>query len=721
MTARARLPLVLALGAATLAAAVAPTPAPAQVMAETAAEKAAHGPLWLDDTYSKRALGWVAKERARTLKTLKADRRFAALQKDAETVLTDASRLHEVDLMAGAAYEYWQDREHPLGLWRRTSVEAYFAGAPVWETVIDVDALGKAEGRKWIFAGASCRGRRCLVRMSDNGKDAAFVREFDLDTKTFVEGGFQIPESKSRAWWYDDDTLLVAPVLGPETVNESGFPKTLRLWDRGAPMAATKPLFEIGDRDGSLSASLLQAAGVKGFVAARHLDFNSREYSLVLEDGSRTPLPLPKLADFTGMHEGRLLLRLNAPWTPAGTTTQLPSGALVAVPLEPLLKQQRVDQAEALYSPSPEVGVRQVIADGQKLFLALSRNYRTAVVELSRDPAGVWRTREVPVESDRFIQLLGVRDGRLLLKVESPITPEKLVLADPQTGAATTLYERAPAFDAAGLKAELFETRSRDGTPIAYTVIQAADIKVDGTNPTLVYGYGGYDVGVTPRYEPVFGKLWVERGGVYVHAYLRGGGEKGPDWHRGAMRKNRQQPYDDMAAVLEDLQRRKITSPAHTGIMGRSNGGLMVATVMEQRPELMNAVVVGGPLIDMLNFHELPPGASWTAEYGDPRDPDMRAFLQTYSPMQNLRKDANYPVPLIITSTDDDRVLPGHARRFSARMSEMGHDNLYFEDQQGGHYWELAGGPAPGDWRLRAIARAVEFTYLWRQLGGSAK
>jgi prolyl oligopeptidase len=353
-----------------------------------------------------------------------------------------------------------------------------------------------------------------------------------------------------------------------------------------------------------------------------------------------------------------------------------------------------------------------------RLFVELYRNYRSAIVELTSSGSG-WTARTVPLEKDRFLSLLDTHDGKLFVKVEAPLVPEKLVLADAQTGAATVLYQRKAAFDTRNLVAELRQTQSRDGTPISYTLIRRKDLKRDGTNPTLVYGYGGYDVAVTPRYEPIFGKLWLQKGGTYVHAYLRGGGENGPDWHRGPMRKNRQQPYDDMAAVLEDLQRSRVSSPQHIGIMGRSNGGLMTAVMMEQRPELMNAVVVGGPLIDMLNFHELAPGASWTAEYGDPRDPDMRAFLATYSPMQNIRTGVRYPKPLIITSLDDDRVLPGHARRFAARLTEAGHDNYYFEDQQGGHYWELAGGPAPGDWRLRSVARAVEFAYLWQQLRSS--
>ncbi|MBW3618316.1 MAG: prolyl oligopeptidase family serine peptidase [Proteobacteria bacterium] len=678
-------------------------------------EAGLHGPAWLDEAHGRRALRWVAAQNRQTLNELRADPQFERLRAGAAAVLTDPGRIPEARIMAGAAYEYRQDRDRPLGVWRRTDTRAYFAGAPVWETVLDLDQLSKAEGRQWLFAGAACQERRCLVRLSDKGKDAGVTREFDLDAKAFVQGGFLIPESKARAWWYDRDTLLVAPVLEADSVNESGLPRTVRLWRRGTPLRSAKTLFTGERSDAGLSVSLIRAAGVEGFVVARHPDFFRREYSLVRLDGTRRPLALPPLAEMLGVHEGRLLMRLNAPWG-AANQPPLPAGVVAAAPLEPLLRERRIGTLEAIYQPAEGEAVRGAASAPGKLYLELLRNYRSAIVEAAPSPAGEWRARTVPLAADGFVSLLGLEQGRLFLKAESPISPEKLLLADPVTGEARVLYARPPAFDPTGLTMQLFEARSRDGTRVAYTVVHRGVLKLDGRNPTLVYGYGGFDVAVTPRYEPIFGKLWVEPGGVYVHAYIRGGGERGPDWHRGAQGVNRQQPYDDMIAVLQDLHARKVASPTTTGIMGRSNGGLMTAVVMEQRPDLMNAVVTGGPLIDMLNYHALPPGASWIAEYGDPRDPKMRGVLATYSPMQKLAKAGPYPPPLIITSTDDDRVAPGHARRFSARMSALGHKNYYFEDRQGGHYWELAGGPGPGDWRLRSVARAVEFTYLWRRL-----
>lgn len=679
-----------------------------------------HGPAWLNQN-SSRTLQWVEEKRRSTLDRLRASPNFEALQSDAVAVLTDDSRIEDVTFIGDDVYQYHQERERPLGVWRRTSKQSYVAGKPSWTVVLDLDALSAAEKHKWFFAGASCRERRCLVRLSENGKDANDTREFDLDQLRFVPGGFRIPNSKSRAWWYDADTLLVSPVLGPDSVNNWDVPKTLRVWHRGSDLARTKPIFSIDDNDAMLSVSFIRAAGSNAFVVARHVDFERREYRLMTLDGASRPISLPPYASVMGVHAGKLLLRPNEAWQPEGAGQSFAAGTLVAVPLAPIMQDAKVTDAELIFTPSGNDAVRGTVSGRDRLFVELLHDGFSRVVELRSDDQGQTRERLLPFNSPRFLSDISFVDGKLLAREEAPLIPERLILFDPDNGATTTLAQRKPQFETANLVSEQFRTVSRDGTTITYLITHRRNMPLNGSTPTLVYGYGGYDVAVTPRYEPIFGKLWLERGGAYVQAYLRGGGEFRAPWHRGAMRKNRQQPFDDMEAVLADLSRRGVATPAHLGIMGRSNGGLMVATVMEQKPELMNAVVIGGPLIDMLDFHELSPGGTWLAEYGDPRDPDMRSFLRRYSPMQNIAgPDVHYPVPLIITATDDDRVLPGHARRFSYRLTALGHDNIYYEDAQGGHYWELAGGPPPGDWRLRSLARAVEFTYLWDRLGPKA-
>ncbi|MDK2759418.1 MAG: prolyl oligopeptidase family serine peptidase [Blastomonas fulva] len=689
------------------------TPAAAQ----TAADGEVHGPAYLDNSYGTKALDWVKREHGATLKTLQADPAFDVFRQEAAEVLTTPDRLEGLRMTPGFMTQYWQDRNSPMGVWRRSPQAAWLAGKPEWQTLIDFDALGQKEGRRWIFGGASCRANgHCLVQLSDNGKDAAEIREFDLATANFVTDGFRLPEGKHRLWWYDDDTVLVAPVLGRSSLNASLFPKTLRVWKRGEQIARTKPIFTINDHDASLSVTLIKAAGSPKFVAVRGVDFERQEFWLMDLAGTSTRLPLPELADSYGVHDGRLLLRPEVDWTPLPGGQTFAAGSLVGIDLAALIERAEIAVPVLLYMPSGDDAVRGVVTAGNRLFVELLHDGYSRIEELATDAPGL-RPRLVPLADDRFVSILGTADGKILVQEESPLTPATISLVDPDTGAQQQIYQRAAAFDARNLVTNRYHAVSADGTRISYTVMHKSDLAFDGQTPTLVYGYGGYDVAVTPRYEPIFGKLWLEKGGVYIHANLRGGGEHGPAWHRATMREGHPLAFDDMEAVLRDVHRRKISSPAFTGIIGRSNGGLLVAAVMQRQPELMNAVVVGGPLIDMLDFHRLPPGGSWLAEYGDPDVAADRAFLRTYSPMQTIAgPETRYPVPLIITATDDDRVLPGHARRYAERLRQQGHASLYFEDDQGGHYWELAGGPAPGDWRRRSVARAAEFTYLWQQL-----
>lgn len=682
-----------------------------------ASEPEEHGPAWLDE-HSARTIKWIEAQDSRTLGQLRQDPRFATFEAAAADILTDPARFVPVTFIGEHAYQYWQTRESPFGIWRRTPRSAYLAGTPSWETVIDVQALATAEHQRFLFAGADCHERRCLISLSRAGKDAVEQREFDLDTKKFVRNGFHVPESKTETSWYDADTLLVAPAFDRAEMNEGLMPRTLKVWRRGSPLGSARKIFEGADSDSGVGAMLIKAAGTDNFLVVRHRDFERRDYELMSLDGRSRPLALPEAAMFLGSHNGKLLIRPEMDWTSEGGVV-VPRGSLAAIDLGPMMRDAKISSVEVLYTPSGDDAIRGTHSGDGRLFVELLHGYASRIIELSARAPGGWQARTIPLPGGRYMQIVDFSAGHLVLHEQSPLLPDRVVQIEPQSGKETqVLFERRPSFDSSNLMTEYNQVRSSDGTLITYSVTRPRDLAFNHSAATLVYAYGGYDVPLTPRYEPLFGKLWMERGGVYVHAYLRGGGEHGPDWHWSVMRENRPLVYDDMAAVLRDLQNRAITQPSHTGIMGRSNGGLMTAAVMERYPELMNAVVVGGPLTDMLNFIEFPPGSTWTAEYGDPRNKDAREFLRTYSPMQNIAPaSTHYPTALIITSTDDDRVLPGQARRFSALLEEKGHPDLYFEDAQGGHYWELAGGPAPGDWRLRATARAVEYTYLWRQLG----
>lgn len=674
---------------------------------------------WLDESFGDRALNWVGGQNVMTLERLGNDPRMETYRSEAEDILTHPGRIPYGNIMGDHIYNYWQDRENIFGLWRRSPLPAYLSGSPEWETLLDLDALSRREGKEWFFHGAQCRAEasgRCLVRIAHKSQDTSEIREFDLATKGFVEGGFTLPEGKSRIWWESDDTVIVAANTGAGSLNESDFPKILRRWTRGTPVETAEVLFETEDGDAGVNAAFIGSAGSGTLLAVRSKTFSEREYWMISPGREPLRLPLPNSFYFQGVLGDQVLMRLNRDWHLAEHQETLPSGALIGVPLLPLLEKGEIGKPTLYYQPSEKVAIMKTVVVDGKIYLELLDNYRSRIVEIEPSERG-WVPRHIPLGDDNFIALLGAYEKTLLLQTQSLLNPERLLSFDLTNHTSREIFAMPEQFDSRNFVTELLSTTSKDGTPVSYTIMHHRDVEMDGSNPTLVYGYGGFDVSITPRYEPVFGKLWLEKGGIYVHAYLRGGGEFGPAGHFGAQLENRQQPYDDMAAIIQDVQARGFTSAKYTGIMGRSNGGLMVAVVMEQQPELMNAVVIGGPLIDMLHYQELPPGASWTGEYGDPREPAIRKFIETYSPQQNLKREVRYPTPLIITSTWDDRVLPGHARRFAAKLKAYDNDVLYFEDVQGGHYWELAGGPPPGDWRLRSIARAIEFTYLARRLG----
>lgn len=673
---------------------------------------------WLDENTSPRALAWVRDANEKTLDVLAADPRFDVFEREAAAVLTAPDRLPDIRIRGDFVYNYWQDETHVFGLWRRAPYDGFIAGAPAWETLIDLDALSAEENREWILQGADFApglSDRVLVRLSHKGQDAFVLREFDLAQKVFVADGFALPESKSRVWWKDEDALILASALDGAPKTEAGAPQTLAIWRRGAPPEdAAAPYFKASFTDFTVTPAFVGMTG-DNHAVAQATDFFTRDYWLRDSQGVLHPLPLPSKMEPLGRYEDGLVLLLKQDWAPGDAAFQ--RGDLVTVAAQGLFERRAVEEARLLYRPAPDEEVRDLRVLGGVIHLNLLKSLRGRVIALDATADG-YAARLVDSFDDGFIRFGPTTpDGNGVLAVyEGPLAPPALYRLAGGSGEKTLIARQSPAFEQDGLVEEIRYVRSADGTQIPYTLIFQEGMERDGARPALVYGYGGFEVSVTPRYEPVFGKLWLEKGGVYVHAHLRGGGEFGPKWHHAPMLDQRPRAYEDMAAVLKDLHETGISAPAHTGIMGRSNGGLMVAAVMVRDAGLMNAVVVGGPLIDMLRYDKIGPGASWVAEYGDPDIPDQRSYIAGYSPIQNLDPEASYPAPLVITSTYDDRVWPGHARRFAAQMQAMGHYALYYEDDAGGHYWELAGGPAPGDWRKRATARAVEFVYLARAL-----
>ena len=672
--------------------------------------------LWLEDVQSERALAWVRERNALTEKRLLAQPGFEPTERAIREVLDSREQIPSVSRRGDWFYNLWRDAEHPRGLWRRTTLAEYRKAKPAWETVIDIDALGQAEKENWVWAGATCLGpdyRRCLVSLSRGGADASVVREFDTVDKRFVAGGFQLPEAKSSVDWLDIDTVYVGTDFGPGSLTDSGYPRIVKRWKRGQPLAEAVTVFEAPRQDVYAWVSVDHTPGFERTTFGRATSFYSNQQFL-LQGEKQLPIDKPADAKLAFWRE-HLLLELRSDWTVGGKTW--PRGALLVANAAGYLKGER--QFTALFTPSATRSLEDYTATRSRLVLNVLDNVASRLEEWQLQ-SSTWQKREVKAPYPGRLSAQALHDPLLaqdtlaesyLLNAADFLQPDSLQLGRTGSDERQHLKSRPTFFDASGMRAEQRFATSKDGTRIPYFVIWPKGAKADGQNPTLLYGYGGFEVAQTPFYSGSMGRVWAAKGGVFVLANIRGGGEFGPGWHQAAVGAHKQKSYDDFAAVAEDLIAARITSPAKLGIQGGSNGGLLVGAVMLQRPELFNAVVCQVPLLDMRRYHQLLAGASWMAEYGNPDKPEEWAFISRYSPYQNVKSGVKLPAVLFTTSTRDDRVHPGHARKMAARMLEQGHAPLYWENIEGGH-----GGAA--DNAQRARMSALEYTFLWQQLGG---
>jgi len=702
--------IALALGAAATAAlavgAVAQAALPGMPSSLTPeAVKAADPFIWLEEVRGERAMKWVEERNADAKQDLEADPRFERYRQQAFDILSATDRTPIPAFIDGQIYNFWQDAQNPKGLWRRASLDSYRSGKPEWETVLDIGALAKSEGRDWVWKGARCLGteeRYCLVNLSDGGKDAVEVREYDTRTKAFVSGGFRLPEGKHRLDWLDKDTLMVATDFGPGTLTESGYPYIIRTLKRGQTLAQAGELFRGDAKDGGYGVfpEAMRGPGgrVEAVALARPLDtFRSETYLVV--GGKPVKTILPERVATYGVLQGKLVMVIAEDWTFAGQTYK--AGSLLAAPLDRLtvagggapIARSKVLVFEPNARQSIVAGIANyastvLITEG-RIVASLYDNVRGQVAVFTPTADG-WTKSAIPVPENSTVNLIDSQRSseRVFYSVEGFVTPSTLMLADAAAGKADTVRVSPARFDASRFTVDQFEATSSDGTKIPYFVVRAKAMKLDGQNPTILFGYGGFEVSKPPAYIAEMGKLWLENGGVFVNANIRGGGEFGPAWHQSVLRDKRQLAFDDFTAVAKDLIVRKITSPKRLGIYGRSNGGVLTSVAITQNPQLFNAAVIESPLIDMLRYHELPAGASWIGEYGDPRIPADAAFIAKYSAYQNARPGAGYPRVYITTNTGDDRVHPGHARKFAARLIQYGYDPIYFEDTSGGHSYD---------------------------------
>ncbi len=658
--------------------------------------RAADDHLALEEVDGAEAKAFVAASNEKALSALTGDRRYESFRQQAEAILTATDRIPSVSFLGEGLGNFWQDAANPKGVWRRTALDSYRTAQPRWETLLDIDALAKAEGRDWVFKGANCLApdeTRCLINLSDGGKDAVVVREFDLTTKRFVDGGFVIPEGKHRLTWLDRDTLLIATDFGPGTMTESGYPFIVKSLKRGHPLAHATEVYRGQQSDGGYGVSPMvfrdKAGAVEAVLFSRPLDtFRSEIWELV--DGKPVKLNLPERVSVEGVIGDRLVFSNEQDWSLLGRDYK--AGSLLAFCLPCLHPQTSGDivitnGAPVIFAPSERQSIGSVQVMEDRVVVAINDNVvgRLAVFQ-NRGEWG-WPRTDIAVPANSAVGLgdSSKSKGQVFVSTQGFLTPPTLSLADVSTGALTELKSAPAKFDASTHVVEQFEATSTDGTKIPYFVTRPKDLALDGTGATILFGYGGFQASFPPAYKPEMGKLWLENGGVFVQANIRGGGEFGPGWHQAALRENRQRAFDDFAAVARDLEQRRITSPRHLGIYGRSNGGVLTSVSITQHPELFNAAVIESPLIDMLRYQDLPAGASWIGEYGDPRIPGDAAFIARYSAYQQLRPEAKYPRVYITTNTRDDRVHPGHARKFAARLGDQGHDHLYFEDTAGGH------------------------------------
>jgi prolyl oligopeptidase len=672
--------------------------------------------LWLEEVQGEKALAWVRERNAVSRRQLEAHPRFAAMRERFVEILNSRDRIPYVTRHGDWYYNLWRDDKNKRGLWRRTTLDEYRKPLPAWETVLNLDALAARESENWVWARASCFApsyRRCLLALSRGGADAVVMREFDTVDKRFIDGGFALPEAKSDVTWIDEDTLYVGTDFGPGSLTESGYPRIIKRWRRGQPLVDAVTVFEGETKDVAASVTVDRTPGFERTVFERSLDFyNSRQF-LLAPDGTTAEIDKPRDTSVNFRRE-HVLLELRSDWK-VGNALH-PRGSLLVADAQAYLGGQR--RLTTLFTPTATRSLAGYTVTRTRIVLNVLDNVASRLEEWHR-AGGRWLRRDVKAPFPGTLGVSGVHDP-LLARDTLPehyamtyvdfLTPDSLWLARTGTDQRERLKSRPAFFDSTGMRVEQRFASSKDGARVPYFVVWPKGASADGTHPTLLYGYGGFEQSMQPWYSAGYGNAWYAHGGVLVVANIRGGGEFGPGWHQAAIKANKQKSYDDFIAVAEDLIATKVTSARHLGIEGGSNGGLLVGAVMLQRPELFNAVVCQVPLLDMKRYHKLLAGASWMAEYGNPDDPADWATIATYSPYQNVKPQHKLPKVLFTTSTRDDRVHPGHARKMAARMLEQGHELLYYENIEGGH-----GGAA--DNFQRADIMALEFAFLWQQLG----
>jgi prolyl oligopeptidase len=665
---------------------------------------------WLEDIHGARALAWVAQQNVRTAAVLETDPHYELFRREALAIFTAKDRIPYPGFLADGVDNIWQDATHSHGLWRRTGFTSYATPEPLWDGLLDLDKLSKAEGKSWFWKGATClrpAERDCLVQLSNGGGDAVRVREFDTETKSFVEGGFDFPVGKQYVDWLDHDTLVVGRDWSGSgaDLTKSGYPYVLKMVKRGQPVDRARTIFRGAPTDVWAQPRVLLApdGAVRAIIIEKGLSFFEQDFYL-LTDAGPVKLPLPPKTTLHAYVHDQLTFTIQQDW--AG----FKAGALLAYNLADLKSAPATARPTLILQPSPSQAIDAVRATRNRLIVQLLDKVQGAI-EVYDLKDGVWSHVQLPFPPNATLAVRAASDDsdRLFITSEGFLDPTALWSADAATGRVEKIKALPARFDASKDRVEQRFATSADGTRIPYFLVAPKTMAPNGATPVQMFGYGGFQLSETPAYKPEMGKLWLERGGAYVVANIRGGGEFGPAWHDAALREHRQRAFDDFAAVAKDLIATGVTSPPHLGIYGRSNGGVLMSVSMTQHPELFGAIVIESPLIDMLRYSHLSAGASWIGEYGDPDVAADRTFIAKYSAYQLLKPGVKYPEPYITTNTEDDRVHPSHARKFAAKLQSLGDPYLYYENTFGGHANDA-------DPELNARRWARHYVYLSQKL-----
>ncbi len=664
--------------------------------------------LWLEEVEGKKAMDFVIDQNKKTYEKFSQDSIYKSIYSKTLEILNSTDRIAFPSIIGNHIYNFWQDKEHVRGIWRRTTKESYLSNNPVWETLLDIDALALKDGVKWVYKGSNGlypNYNRFIINLSNGGGDAVEIREFDVTTKSFIKGGFYIPEAKGDASYLDENTLIVSTDFGEGTMTTSGYANQVKIWKRGTLLKDAKLIHTGNIKDVASSGYAIRDNDKNYLIINQGTTFYTN-ILYVFENSKLIKLDLPEDVSMSTILNNQIVLNLKSDWTVNGIIYK--QGSIVSANFSSLIKG--IKELTLIFTPDEFTSINEVTSTKNKLLVNILTNVKSEL-NIYAFENGKWIKEKVNAPDFGTISIITADEftDDYYFNFQNFLTPSSLYFANTMTNKVLTIKTLPSFFDGSKYEVNQYKTKSKDGTLIPYFIITSKSVVYDGTNPTLLYGYGGFEVSLEPSYSGTMGNAWLENGGIYVLSNIRGGGEYGPKWHQAGLKEKRQNVYDDFHSISEDLIAKEITSSKHLGIMGGSNGGLLMGVSFTQRPDLYSAVVCQVPLLDMKRFNKLLAGASWMGEYGDPDIAEEWEYIKKYSPYQNLKAGVKYPEVFFTTSTRDDRVHPAHARKMAAKMIDMGYAVYYNESTEGGHAGSITN-------EQKAKSVALEYTFLWSKL-----